>query len=743
MKILHRIKATIHRFVLHWNTPGEGRYMSNKEIFSLSFGGIGVRFIVFCVSNMILAVGNTLIGNTIGINPGALYVIYLLGVVASFPLTALRARMIDNTTSVKGKYRPYILSMGIPTVILGIAFIWMPYERMSLTVKCVVVLLFNIGFQFFYNFLNDAYNSLINVLSPNTIERSDVLSIKATVENFAPSIANIFLPLVAKLITGQNTLYNLKIYRFVYPPLLVAGFLISLLVYTNTEEKIVKAKTHVVQIKLIDAFKAIVHNKYFWIISLAGWLGFLESSFNSIIGWVYNYQNACSAGQYAVITAIGGNAAFWAFIFSPFFIRRFGKRKVLIVTNVLNIVFILCMLPVIKMTGAAIVIWLLLIFTFANRICNSMCSVVTTSIDGDIRDYQQFISGERIDGMFATVGLIGSVITLATSSVLPMIYERAGLNEKAAAALGFDGSNVYDVLFDRTSFVSICSVLIVASAVGALLNVIPYFFYDLTEEKQKAIVKVLKIRALFEDYSNNVLSDEALVETIDIINEAKRFAGLPAQTTLRGKQKRAYLAKLYSAKLVNDELVRFETPEGRIRLERARQIVSAGLNGFMESLDSKHHTVTSEQTENGIIDDQFKRDLRSAAKYARRYFPNGIKEFDQSVFEDLFSREDEINVELSLLVKEAEKAKSAKDKASVAAAQTKIRSLQNQKRQIQQSIKKANDEHTKYYRSAKPYINAKRIVAQSESYSRCEEIMDLYQPAKDRIIQKTADSLPV
>ena len=57
--------------------------MSYKEIASLSVGGIGVRFIVYCVSNMIIAVGNTLIGNTIGIDPGALYVIYILSILSA------------------------------------------------------------------------------------------------------------------------------------------------------------------------------------------------------------------------------------------------------------------------------------------------------------------------------------------------------------------------------------------------------------------------------------------------------------------------------------------------------------------------------------------------------------------------------------------------------------------------------------------------------------------------------------
>lgn len=736
MKIINKAKGFITSFSAHWKTPPEGRYMSNREILSLSFGGIGVRFIVYCVSNMIIAIGNTLIGNTIGINPGALYIIYILGILSSFPLTALRARMIDNTRSMKGKYRPYILSMGIPTVILGIGFIWMPYERMSLIWKCVAVLLFNVGFQFFYNFMNDSYNSIINVLSPNTIERSDVLSIKAIVENFAPSIASIFLPLVAKLITGQNTLYDLKIYRVVYPPLLIVGFLISLLVYANTEEKIVQAKTHVIQIKFIDAFKAIAQNKYFWIISFASWLGFLESSFNSILGWIYNYQNAATAGQYSIITAIGGNAAFWAFLLAPFFIRKFGKRTVLISTNLLNIVFILCMLPIVRMTGSPVTIWLLLASTFANSICTAMCSVVTTSIDGDIRDYQQYKTGERIDGMFATVGLIGSVITLATSSVLPAIYERSGLNTSTAIALGYDGSNVYDVLYNQEYFIRICSVLVIASVVGAVLNVIPYFFYDLTEAKQRAIVNVLKIRALFEDYANNVLSDEALAEAIDIINEANEYAGREIDRSAKSKEKKEENAKIYSSKLVIAELNRFETAEGKADLELARAMVGAGLNGFMNAVTLSKQDAkampksTEEQKERRKNTIRLIKDIESAKKAIGKYFPEGVIEFDSGIFDELFRAEDNIELEFAKTLKAEKLAKESKDKAKVSELKAQVKALQNKKREIQLLIKKANEENTKYYRATKPYTDAKRIVAQSENYSRYNDIIALYQEAK-------------
>lgn len=751
MKLLDTVSSVLKSLKDHWKTPADGRYMSNKEILSLSVGGIGVKFIVYCINQMILSVGNTLIGNTIGIDPTAIYVIYIISLLSSFPLTGIRARMIDNTRSMKGKYRPYIISMGIPTVLLGTAFILMPYERMNLVMKCVVVLAFNIGFQFFYNFMNDSYDSLINVLSPNSIERSDVLSIRSVVENISPSIANIFLPLVARLITGDNTLYDLRIYRVLFPPMLFVGFLISILAYVNTEEKIVQAKTHIIQVKFIDALRAVARNKYFWVISLAGWLGFLESAFSSIMGWMYNYQGACSAAQYSLITAIAGNASFWPNLVAPFFIRKYGKKKIMVFTNLLNIIFIALMLPIVRMTGSSGIIWLLLVCTFVNQFISSLGHLLTPSINADIRDYQQYVTGERIDGMFAAVGLIGNVITMATSSVLPALYERSGLNQATAIALGYDGSNVYNVLYNHDYFVRISSVLIIASVVGAVMNVIPMFFYDLTETKQKAMVKVLKIRALFEDYGNHSQTDEQLTETVGIIREAEAFADKTPQPLTRDgiekakktknkdaikKAKQAYKKqkeeneKIEIAQFVVAELHRFETEEGKADIAIAEEIANAGLQGFLqiESLTKARAKAmpktTQEEKERRRSALAQVQSLKSARKTAVKYFPDGIVEFDSSVFSELFAAEDRIEQELHDALKSM---KTAKEKGTdLPLLKETVRKLQKEKAKVKADIKKATDEDSVYYRAAKPYLDAKKLLLQKENYRHYDEIEALY-----------------
>ena len=732
----------------NWKTPAEGRYMSLKEIVSLSGGGIGVRFVVYCISQMIISTGNTLLGNTIGITPEAIYIIYIISLITSVPLTALRANLIDNTRSMKGKYRPYIITMGIPSVILGIGFIMMPYENMSLVVKCITVLLFNIGFQFFYNFYLDAYDSLINVLSPNSIERSDVLSVRCIVENLSPSIAGIFLPIVAKWITGDETLYDLRIYRTLFPAMIFVGFLISVVVYVNTEEKIVQAKTHVITVRFSDALRAVARNKYFWIISLAGWLGFLESAFGSIMGWMYSYQKACSAAQYSIITAIAGNASFWPNIVAPFAIRKYGKKKILIFTNILNVGLIACMLPVVRMTGSAHIIWILLICTFINQFISSLGHFLTPCVNADIRDYQQYISGERIDGMFAAVGLIGNIISVATGSVLPMIYSKAGLNEATAVSLGYSASNVYDVLYNHDYFVSISSVLIVASIIGAVMNVLPYFFYNFTETNQKSVVSVLKIRALFEDYNNGNVDNEKLNETMTIIREARIYAEKEPQTPDRNavrvakksKNKDAVRAakqnykaqkeeneKIEIAAFVMAELNRYSTDYGRLEIAAAEKILTAGINGSYDSeIFSKNYiksmpknTAAEKQARSDFF--ALLRDIKTSRKTKAKYFPDGVTEFDASVFDVLFKQEDETEQALHDALKAKKAANERKEDFSV--YNQSIRNLQKRKKEIQAQIKKATNDNSLYYRAAKPYLDAKRTLQRMKNYAEIDKII--------------------
>jgi Na+/melibiose symporter-like transporter len=777
VKILkfNQVTKTLSDAKTYWKRPMPGRYMPFKEIFAYSFGGIGIYFLIYCVQQLSLSTTNVIIGNAIGISPTTMYFIYVIAIIVSFPATAVRANIIDNARSKKGKYRPYLLSMALPSCALVVGMVMVPYEKISnQIIKAAIVLLFNIGFQFFYMFFYDSYENLILVLSPDTQERADVLTIKSVVYSIAPSIASAVLPLVAQAITNGD-LYDMKLYRILYPPFAILGVLCSVYIYANTQEKIVQARSHVVQIKFTDAIRAVAKNKLFWVISLAGWVGFLENTYANMLQWCYQYhnENGISAGVYTIVTMVVANANLWGMLAAPFAIRKWGKKKVLIITNAVNAFFLALLYPVVQAEPLKMIVYIAIVL-FGNYLMTSFGVILNPAVQGDIRDYQQYITGERIDGMFSTVGLIGTVITLATSGVVPAVYEALGINdatlaERAGEIMNITGKSMenvmmspYNVLYINDIFKQVFSVIVLLSVVGAILNVIPFFFYDMTELRQRSIVKILQLRAMFEDYGNGILRDRDIVSTIDMIEEASEMAAaapknineLKASVKHSKNKADKKLAKkdlkaavefnnnIEISKNVMEEINKFNTPEWQYKLEEAKGIFASGLAGLTADSDEKLQNVLAkakampkntkvEKEERSAAIESAKNRIYSKKQITAKY-DGKIEEFDARVFEALFDREDNNLAERTRLEKELYDAKKNKNQAQIADIKAQLAKLRAEKKIIDADIKKATDENSYYNRLAKPYIDAKKLIAQAENYQHYEDIKAMYEQAKER-----------
>lgn len=790
----------------YWNDPPKGRFIPFREIASYAGGGIGAYLIINIATACLLSTNNTLISSSLGVDPTHMYILYVIAVLANIPLTAIRANIIDNTRSKAGKYRPYILNMGLPTAIVSILMVWFPYDKLEVVfgtgmlfgetrgyiAKCALILIFNLFLHFFYYFFYDAYENLIHVMSPNTQERADVTSIKSVVYSFGPTIVQLIVPLIAANVFHSNTT-DIRVYRLVYPILSILGILLCIIVYKNTEERIVQARTHVVQIKFIDALKEVAKNKYFWIISLASWIGFLEASYSNILNWVYNYGGVCSGNVFALVTTLYGNASLWGMILAPFCIRKWGKKAVLVVTNIFNIIFILMLLPSIKANPSA-VIWLVLGCMYLNAFMGSFAHILNPAIQADIRDYQQYKTGERIDGMFSAVATIGTVIGLITSSVLPFIYERGGITKDNAAAVtsnpeilnrmmgdgktvgtilseqlanGQDNfNNAYSALYDPEVLYPLLSALILISAFGALLNVVPYLWYDFTEKKQKGVIKVLQVRAMFEDYGNHALDDHRLVEAIDMVREAREMAASEAKPVSKEMYKSVSDKEEYKAakkaykeallfnenidisKFVCAELDKFDTPAVQHQVFVNTSIYEQGLEGIKNaSMDELKENLakakalpanTQDEKELRKFSVEIAKKQIASKKAYNKYFGN-IKEFvepDMDALLKLFDEEDDYNSKIAELVKEKEIARKAKEPSIIANCNAQIKELEIKRKAVRKSSKVLADEFAEFNRAAKAYTDARKLLTQQENFKHFDEIAALYDEAKANAEEK-------
>lgn len=752
-----KVSTTWNNVVLHWKTPALGKYVSYKEIIAYGVGGMGVQFVMFFCSLIALSATSFLVGNTIGIKPMHLQYMAVASTIIGFGITIGRSYIIDSARFKSGKFRPWLAITGIPTVIIAVVFVWLPYETMSYMQKVIAVFLCYNLLQCFYPFFQQAYTDLANVISPNSHERTDIVSVSSIIYSMAPSLTGLFVPMLSTLTGGLNSITT---YRIINPLVAVVGLLLSYVAYAGTRERIIVAESHVTQFKFSDAFRAVAKNKYFWITSLAGWLGFLEGAVGVIIGWTFIYAYPDRMGLYGVATTLIGNAALWAMLICPIAIRVLGKRNLLIWCNVTNVVLIGLLYPLYNNIPALIVLY------YLNGFINSFSIVYNPGINADMRDYQQYFTGERIDGMFGAVGIIGSFIGMFTGMVLPTIYQMLGLEDN------------YDVLEVASFREDMFDVLIIAAVIGAALNFVPYLFYDLTETKQRGIVKVLKIRAMFEDYGNGILRDESIVEAIDIIDEAnllykdrtlmttkddiKKAERLPARTPEEKEfkkneikrlkaaykefntqnrgikkdrinqakampkstdaEKAARKAAIKAAKKENrelnklnadisvcdfiiDEMNKYNTPRIQKQVERSRALEAAGYNGIFyyskEDMAEAKALPKSTHEEREIRSDAITRAraLKNARKAMIKFYgsPENIVEPSDDAF-----------------------------KAAEALPDDTFAHQLEKKR----TVKKLVNEKSKYIRSVKPLLDARRQLTEKENYAHLDDIRARYADAK-------------
>ncbi len=704
-KLKQKVSGLIHTVKEYWHEPAKGNYIPYKEIVSISGAGFGVHWATLLASTIALSASNFLVGASIGLKPMDLQIMLNVANIIGIPIGIFRAWYFDNHHLKGGKFLPFIKFTALPIALISLVFVWLPYESWGYTTKAIVVWFMYFFLNIFLGFYNESYVFYQQIMTPDAQERANVMSISQVIYSLAPTLTGLVIPIAAGLTWGMNNIWT---YRIIYPIFTVIGFVMSMFFFRNVKERLILPKKVHEPVRMLDAIREVAKNKYYWIVQSASWVVFLESGYAVILGWSFVYA---FGGKYeatlGVANTVIGNAALWSMLLAPLAIKWMGKRNLLIVSNAINVVIILCLYFVFDN------LWLICILWYLNTFVSTFWNIVQHNISADMRDYHQWKTGVRVDGLFGPLGMIGTVIGFFTGMFYPAVYEKMGLLED------------YNVLYDDAIRNDLFKVLIIFSAVGAFLNLVPFFFYDLTENKHKAYVSVLKIRTMFENYSLGALEDSELEEGMEIINQAKTLFGrekktvdktplknakaMPKKTQEERETRSAAIKKAKSqinalkeenlaierAPIIIEDLEKFSTEAGMARLKAAKKDI---LNGEMYVYDNakallkaarklpKGNDVQKEIRMNAIMSARTKKE---ATALIRKYGAENIKTPDVSYKEEIKNRN----------------AESFAD---------------NMK--IRRELKAYAKAESIYLRATKPYKNAEDLIKQAENYTHYEEL---------------------
>lgn len=585
-KLGAKVKGLVSGIKTHWTTPPEGRYVPYKEIAAYSVGGIGVKFVIYTAWYIGLSATSLLAGSALGLKNGDLVKLTMIATVIGIFLVPLRGMIIDNTRSSKGKFRPYLLYTGIPSGILLTGFAFLPFESMSYNQKLWTLFITYELLQLCYPFYDQAYTTLVQVMSPNSTERADVITISTFIYSLAPTILGFLVPILAGFTGG---LEHINAYRIIMPIFGIGGALIGLFSYTGTKERIIVAKDYTPKVPFFKGIGAGIQNKYQWARSITGWLILLQGGIGSVTTWYFYYGIkdvlGLSTQQQGVLngtlTTILGAAATPAMLLAPLLIRKVGKRNLFIIYILGTTVSMIGMFLFIKQ------IWVLFAFTWLRGFFTTFTLITDGAMNADVLDYQQYKTGERLEGLMAQfvtfIGtFIGMGITYLTNTVL--MQNTYGL------------TNNYDDLYKASFREPISKGMILLAIVGYVLSLIPFItMYTLTEEDHEGHIGVLKIRAALEDYATGALSASQLEEAKQIYTSAltqleELEAQLPAAT---GKEKRQIQRMIKGLQIIKNEKNRFDDPAMQRQVEKAKALLShtvEELYGISEPTMDRYNT---------------------------------------------------------------------------------------------------------------------------------------------------------
>lgn len=544
-KIAATVNNVRHELKAHWNTPAKRKYVPYKEMTAYGLGGMGVQFISCMIGLIALNAGSLLVGASIGITIVDMQTINVVATLIGLVTAPARAMIFDNTKSKMGKFRPYLLYMGIPSAFLYMLFVFLPYENMEYSQKFISVLVIYNLIQFCSPFYITAYNSLPQVMSPNTHERAWIIQISSCIYSFAPTIINFAMPLIGPL-------DKIGTYRITAPIFCLVGLAISFFAVFGTKEKVIVPKRYVPKVGFFDGLQKVFKNKYFWIIYGSQWLAFLSGGFAYLFQWIF-YYGMNNATVFSFLTIARGAAFIPGMWLAAPIINKFGKKNVCLFSMAAQA---LCMAIMLLCFENFFLAFLML---FLKEAFGAISIIYLPAMKADVIDYQQFQTNDRLEGFIEqTGGLIGGIIGLGTGYVIPYILKLQGL------------TNNFEDLYQASFRNPLVRTMLIISVIGTIISALPFLFYNLSEGKRGNMIKVLKLRALFADYENNELSDENLIDTVSEIKETLNYFELNKGKKATSKKEKE---ELLGAELLYNELHKYENADVLQAAKNARDYV--------------------------------------------------------------------------------------------------------------------------------------------------------------------------
>lgn len=511
-----------------WDKPLEGRFLNLKEILSFGMYSLGNSWIY---NTIMLVITITYIPYFYGIDAIHGYTIYIGGSLINMFLVPLIGQAMEKKRTKWGRYKPYIL-FSLPLLALfTMMSMWAPQYSSEIDrviyayCSCVPVIAIS-------TFANNMYQTMPNVITPNTQERADIMTPIGLIVGFAPTIMNIIVGPIRSAFMGQEyiamriigaiavvigslcVMFILKVKERVYElednnrELIEAqeaaaraesgeGGVAGEIAESETSPAEVKAaeaetaRADAEKLSFAESMKLLFKNKPLWILFAALVIGSLREFWMQFQPLAIQLRFAATTTEALNISGIPntviGFGVTVSMLLLPFCTRKLNKNWIIIIFSCLSLLSTAILgfvgfenIP--QGTTSAVVLTLLF---FLARV-NPTYLLIPVML-GDLADYQQYKTGRRLEGHIQNFIMVIPVLMSFVFMLCGWVWQQE---------IGFEPSNYTDIevvpqyLQDiATEWFTAAFLLSAASILGMIVILM---FYPLSKKKVEEVTATLR-----------------------------------------------------------------------------------------------------------------------------------------------------------------------------------------------------------------------------------------------------------
>lgn len=511
-----------------WDKPLEGRFLNLKEVLSFGVYSLGNSWIY---NTIMLVITITYIPYFYGIDAIHGYIIYIGGSLINMFLVPLIGQAMEKKRTKWGRYKPYIL-FSLPLLALfTMMSMWAPQYSSEIDrviyayCSCVPVIAIS-------TFANNMYQTMPNVITPNTQERADIMTPIGLIVGFAPTIMNIIVGPIRSAFMGQEyiamriigaiavvigslcVMFILKVKERVYElednnrELIEAqeaaaraesgeGGVAGEIAESETSPAEVKAaeaetaRGDAEKLSFAESMKLLFKNKPLWILFAALVIGSLREFWMQFQPLAIQLRFAATTTEALNISGIPntviGFGVTVSMLLLPFCTRKLNKNWIIIIFSCLSLLSTAILgfvgfenIP--QGTTSAVVLTLLF---FLARV-NPTYLLIPVML-GDLADYQQYKTGRRLEGHIQNFIMVIPVLMSFVFMLCGWVWQQE---------IGFEPSNYTDIevvpqyLQDiATEWFTAAFLLSAASILGMIVILM---FYPLSKKKVEEVTAALR-----------------------------------------------------------------------------------------------------------------------------------------------------------------------------------------------------------------------------------------------------------